>query len=211
MRTLVLLLIASTFVLAQDEPQAIRAVQPTTTPQHGVAMNEFGLWTEYSPTSFQGIGISRERSFSKVAVRYGRRMFTHRIVAMKYTLDLVPLAVLRQPVNSGWYDDFRHRETLYAAGLSPVGFQWNFLPRRRIQPIQSWTGGFLYFNRPAPFDNGTRFNYTFDAGVGVEMRAHERRAVTVMWKYNHISNAYQVPANPGIDSFSASIGFSLFR
>src|ERR1043166_4362886 len=102
MRPLVLLLLSASFVLAQDEPKAIRAIQPSSPTTQNQRRNEFGLWTEYSPTSFQGIGISRDRSFSKVAVRYGRNMFSHRILAMRYTLDLVPLAVLRQPVNSGW-------------------------------------------------------------------------------------------------------------
>src|SRR5215467_1507280 len=98
MRPFLLVLVLTSFALGQSDANAIRAVQPVPKPAgHSTPMNEFGLWTEYSPTSIEYLGISRDRSFSKVAARYGRRVFTTHWIAMKYTLDLVPLAILRQP------------------------------------------------------------------------------------------------------------------
>ncbi|MGD0631952.1 MAG: hypothetical protein ABR987_21690, partial [Terracidiphilus sp.] len=34
--------------------------------------------------------------------------------------------------------------------ISPVGFQWNFLPRRKLQPLFIGHGGYMYSTKPIP-------------------------------------------------------------
>jgi len=38
-----------------------------------------------------------------------------------------------------------------------------------------------------------------------------RRAVTVGYKYQHISNGYRSNINPGVDAQMIFVGFSVFR
>lgn len=48
--------------------------------------------------------------------------------------------------------------------MSPVGFQWNFLPHRRIQPLIEAHGGYMYSTKAIPTIDAGSFNFTFDMG-----------------------------------------------
>jgi hypothetical protein len=51
--------------------------------------------------------------------------------------------------------------------MSPIGFQWNFLPRHKLQPLVLGHGGYMYSTQPVPVPNAGSFNFTFDFGVGL--------------------------------------------
>ena len=219
MRWLSLFLFLSTLAFAQADGNLLMAsapnapsapaIQPAVVaaPAPAEPRNEFGLWSGYSPTSTVSFGQSTDRSFSKVALRYARRVLDTHHGSLRYTFDLVPLAVLRQP---NLLEPAR-RDTFYAAGLSPLGVQWNWRPKHDVQPIASWSGGFLYFNKRIPTPDASQYNYTFDAGVGVQVRQRHRETMTFMLKYNHISNGFQAKDNPGIDSITGTVGFSFLK
>ncbi len=180
------------------------AISPKPAPE---PPNEFGFVSVYSPTSVVAFGQTSNRSFSKVAFRYARRVWQGQNVSLKYTCDLVPLAILRQPSLT----DPSRTDTFHAMGMSPLGVQWNWRTHHEIQPVLSWTGGFLYFNKRVPWPTATQYNYTFDLGAGIEVHRHRKNLMTFMAKYNHISNGYQVNDNPGIDSISATMGFTFLK
>jgi lipid A 3-O-deacylase PagL len=222
-RLTILLALASSFVYAQTDGNVVTVAANTPTPTAApltpppvIAIapklapeppNEFGFVSVYSPTSVVAFGQSSNRSFSKLAFRYARRVLATKSGTLKYTCDLVPLAILRQPSLT----DPSHTDTFHAIGMSPLGVQWNWRPHHEIQPVVSWTGGFLYFNKRVPWPTATQYNYTFDIGAGVEVHRHRKNLMTFMAKYNHISNGYQVHDNPGIDSISATMGFSFLK
>jgi len=59
--------------------------------------------------------------------------------------------------------------------------------------------------------SSARFNFTYDFGGGVQIVRDSGRAFTFGYKYQHISNGYHAPVNPGIDVQMLSAGFSIFK
>ncbi|HEY3102487.1 MAG TPA: acyloxyacyl hydrolase [Pyrinomonadaceae bacterium] len=62
-----------------------------------------------------------------------------------------------------------------------------------------------------PFDDASRFNFTFDFSGGVQIVNSNRRSFTIGYKYQHISNGYTGTFNPGVDVQMVFAGFSIFR
>ncbi len=179
--------------------------------------NELSVWGGFSPDSstiITGTGRTKNARFGLLAVRYARRFNNNNKVNLKYTLDLVPLAILSNPdfrfiqtgANSFRVDETRR--TSYAYGIIPVGLQINFRPRKKVQPFIDGSGGFVYFNNRIPTDVGTHFTFTADVGAGAEFRLKNDRAVTVGYKYFHLSNGNRGEQNPGIDNNLIYVGYT---
>lgn len=180
--------------------------------------NELTVWGGFSPTSTSSlIGRTPDTRFGIVAFRYARRFNNNDTVNLKYTIDAVPIAVMNYP-------DFRIsgsitglpiqvqnvRETRRAFGIAPLGLQVNFRPRKKYQPFVGASGGLLYFNKTTPNFVGTRFNFTADVGGGLEIKLKDRRALTIGYKYYHISNGDRGIENPGYDNNLFYIGYTFF-
>lgn len=56
-----------------------------------------------------------------------------------------------------------------------------------------------------------RFNFTYDFGGGVQIVKESGRAITIGYKYNHISNGYHSSINPGVDVQMIYVGYSIRR
>jgi opacity protein-like surface antigen len=112
------------------------------------------------------------------------------------------------PNQNGGTTTYTGTETISCSGrqwtigeaISPVGFQWNFLPRRKTQPFFSGHGGYMYSTRAIPLDSAGSFNFTFDLGAGVELYRSKTRSIRAEYRYHHISNHGTATANPGIDN-----------
>ena len=175
--------------------------------------NEFGAWTGYSPFSFKLKGVSQDRRLFLLNLQYARTLFATNPLTLKYTAEIVPIALEMQPTQLyfiGGKELVNAAGTIYRAGASPVGFQGNF-GRKSIQPFANGSVGFLYFNQQVPITGSSQFNYTVTIGVGAQVFRRSGRSFTVGWKYHHLSNNYQATLNPGIDSSVFYAGFSIFR
>ena len=58
---------------------------------------------------------------------------------------------------------------------------------------------------------GTKFNYTWDFGIGVQLFVRDDQALTLGYDWKHISNAYSGRTNPGFDANILYVGYSFFR
>lgn len=115
-------------------------------------------------------------------------------------------------VHSGIETSFcRHRQWTVGEAMSPVGFQWNFRPRSKLQPLLDWHGGFMYSTRPIPIDFAGSFNFTVDAGAGIELYRTRTQSFRVEYRYHHISNAGTATYNPGIDSGLLQLTYAFGR
>lgn len=101
------------------------------------------------------------------------------------------------------------RQWTIGQAMSPVGFEWNFLPRRRKQPFAIAHGGYMYSTQPIPVETAGSFNFTFDVGAGFELYRSRTKSVRFEYRYHHISNHNTANANPGIDNglFQATYAF----
>ncbi len=97
-------------------------------------------------------------------------------------------------------------------GLEPVGFDFNFRRRHRIQPVAGINGGFLKFPRDVPISNSNSFNFTFSLRGALQIFTSESRSLTIGYRFHHISNANTGnPFNPGIDSNFIYAGYSFHK
>ena len=182
--------------------------------------SEFGGWAGTSFANPTLIGTTTNRRFVSVGLRYGFVFGVKSDVAFEYTLDVVPAAILIQPPGTQLVEETGNRRyagqgrsAVYGAGVSPIGFKFNFARRRKWQPFFAATAGFVYSAQPIPIPvpDATQFNFTFDFGGGVQVFTAGGKAVTVGYKFDHISNAFRTAVNPGVDMNMLYVGFSVFR
>jgi opacity protein-like surface antigen len=179
--------------------------------------NEFGIWGGISFDAPTWIGKTPDARFGNIGLRYGRVLAANDNLAFSWTIDVVPVAVLSVnrftivPTGSGSFTVQRSRDRTYAAGLSPIGLKLNFRRSETLQPFASGSGGFLYFSKDVPVPGAARFNFTFDFGGGVQIVRSSGRAITIGYKYQHISNGDRSPINPGVDVQMFYGGFSIFK
>jgi hypothetical protein len=190
------------------------AIQPANTrvdvspAAHGP--NEFSFWTAGTLNAPHVIALSNDRRVTLAGFRYGRRIFNTRPLAFTYTVDAIPAVLVSQPRNFKGTNT-GGREWIYGAGFSPIGFHFDVLPRHRLQPFVDASGGGVWFTRALPYSDSTKFNFMFEAGGGVRYFERNGHALTFGWKFHHISNAYRVDDNPGIDSNMIYTAFSFFK
>jgi hypothetical protein len=85
-------------------------------------------------------------------------------------------------------------------GISPIGFQWNFMPSMKTQFFADGHGGYMYSSQPIPDFTAGAFNFTFDIGSGIEYFRNHSNSLRAELRYHHISNHYTANFNPGIDN-----------
>jgi opacity protein-like surface antigen len=92
------------------------------------------------------------------------------------------------------------RQWTIGEAMSPIGFEWNFLPRHTKQLFVASHGGYMYSTQPIPLETAGSFNFTFDLGAGLELYRSKNRSIRCEYRYHHISNHNTANANPGIDN-----------
>jgi Lipid A 3-O-deacylase (PagL) len=197
---------------AQDSPSsAARGREENGDTWLRPGSNEFGVWAGYSPFSFKLKGASQDRELFLLNLQYARTLFATPPLTLKYTAEIVPVALEMQPTQRYFVGGkvlVNPAGTIYGGGASPIGFQGNF-GRKSIQPFANGSVGFLYFREQVPVVGSSQFNYTITIGVGAQFFRRPGRSLTLGWKYHHLSNDNQATLNPGIDSSVFYAGFSI--
>jgi opacity protein-like surface antigen len=103
------------------------------------------------------------------------------------------------------------RRWVIGEAISPIGFQWNFMPRKKLQPIFVGHGGYMYSTQQIPVDGAGSFNFTFDLGAGFELFQTKGRSIRAEYRYHHISNHSTAQENPGIDNGVFQLTYSFGR
>jgi hypothetical protein len=182
--------------------------------------NEFAVWGGGSFQASTLIGKTEDAKLGVLGLCYARLLTEKKNLSLKYTIDVLPAVVLNysqtqlafRVVNNTPAVVTRTVDyTVYGAGLAPIGLQMNFRPKKKAQPFVATSGGFLYFSQPVPNSAGKQFNFTADLSGGLQIMTSEKRAVTMGYKYHHLSNAYRGDVNPGYDSNVFYVGFSFFK
>ena len=177
---------------------------------------EFGFWSGYAWTSPENIGVSPDRKFFSLNAKYSIVVLNSSHTSLRWVSEVVPVAILHQPTQT-YYDPrlggtyTQQANTRFAFGVTPLGLQFNVLRHRKVQPFADIHGGMLVFNHAVPVPNARAFNFTFNFGGGVEIFTSERNSLTIGFKYHHLSNNETAPANPGVDSPMAYIGYSWYK
>lgn len=185
--------------------------------------NEFGIWGAYSFSSPNIIGNPAHMQFGQLAFRYARLLHSSPVLGIEYTIDMEPVEITQPEIfpsceiTSGGIvivTDCPAHEYVYAGGLSPIGWKFNFLRRHQWQPLVATTGGFVASLKPIPREvpMGAQFNFTFDFQAGIQhFNSSRTRAWTFAYKFQHISDANRTSVNPGVNFNMFSVGYSFFK
>ncbi len=190
---------------------------PVTAPsswQGPGGKHEFGAWWGMSLMSGHIWGYSGDVKYMPIDLRYSYELYRHHESwTMRYAPEMTALAMLDWPTpnTTATGGSFNQRKRVYGSGLSPVGFQADFLPLHRVQPFLSTDGGFIYFSDRTLSPQGSQFMYTIDYGAGLNIFHHKNQAITIGYRYQHLSNANISMHNPGTDANTFYVGVSRFR
>ena len=159
---------------------------------------EYGI-SPFNPSNFAG---PKEfdvygRDLNLVSFRIGRVIGTKKNVSYQYMFGVTPLSIFtKNEVKNPDYVSAAAtpnvaktiRKTTYAIAFQPVNFKFIFFAKNRLKPYAQTGAGLLYASKPVPVPYSKRFNFTGDFGGGLMYMLNEKRAVSLGYKYFHISN-----------------------
>lgn len=117
----------------------------------------------------------------------------------EWSADFMPLYYVVQPGKNA-----------YGAGFNPVNLKWNLTSGSRAVPYFELGGGVLFTSTEVPAITSTT-NFLTHGALGVHIFTHEKRALTLSTRFEHISNAGLATPNPGINTIQFAVGFNWFK
>jgi hypothetical protein len=148
-------------------------------------------------------------------VEYDRHSWGHFLGArMDYVAEILPFVLLNKPLYvNKWgvpeYSISRARQLVPGLGISPIGFRWQWRDKKSIKPYLEAKGGILGFTKKVPSSAATYANLSLQSAIGVQVKMNERWGLRLgLFSDFHFSNAFIVPANPGLDVMNANLGLS---
>lgn len=173
-------------------------------------MNGWGVWAGGSLYSTTLIAKTKGSRFGLVGLQYGRVLATENDMAVRFTADLIPFAVLSYPPppRPEKADITPTPSPVYGIGAAPAGVQFVYHTSHPVQPFFGGSGGLMYFPSPIPDGRGRKLNYTFDFSAGLRWVVGDHRVLTVGYRFHHLSNGFRGEINPGFDANIFFIGLS---
>ena len=174
--------------------------------------HEIGAWWGVSLISGHIWGYAQDVKYMPVDLRYSYEFHRHHESwTMRYAPEVTAIAMIDWPTPNTSGSRFNQRKRVYGSGVSPAAFQWSFLPLHRVQPFFSGAGGFIYFSDRVLSPQGSQWMYTIDYGTGLNFFRHGNQAITLGYRYQHLSNADISHHNPGTDANTFYVGISRFH
>jgi hypothetical protein len=171
--------------------------------------NELGIWGGGAVATSTLIGRWTDFDFGELAFRYARNLWGNGDFSLDWTVDAVPLALISLDRGGEPAHNAGPQSTVYGAGIAPIGLRVDYDGLGWCRPYFATNVGFLMFEDRIPA-TGTKFNYTWDFGVGAQFFVTDDQALSFGYDFKHISNAYAGQTNPGFDSDILYVGYSFF-
>jgi hypothetical protein len=132
-------------------------------------------------------------------------------VSISYSGELMPVAVLLQP--GQYLPRFVPAHAVYGFAVTPLGFTADFGRRHRVYSFLQTNEGIIASNEPIPVNvpGATGLNFLINLGGGVRIKMGARRAISLGYKFLHISNGFTSAVNPGVDNNVFYAGFSILK
>jgi len=176
--------------------------------------HEVGLWWGYSGFSGDIWGAAHSVSYMPVGIQYSYEFLRHnQSWSLRYSPEITPYARiswLQPDVVTNVVSASSPRLHSSGSGASPVGFRLSLHPMAAVQPFLTTNGGFIYFRNRVLSPQGSQFMYTIDFGTGVTIYQRRKQAITIGYRYQHLSNANISFHNPGTDANTFYFGISRF-
>jgi hypothetical protein len=204
-RALLILLAAAPAWAAFCSPGGSLGTTPSK-PRH-----DFQFFAGYSPVSATLIGTTTDRRFFMAGFGYSYRCWVWPGISVSYSGELMPAAVLLQP--GQYLPQFVAAHSVYGFAITPLGFTVDFGRRHRVYPFLQTNEGIIASTEPIPINvtGATGLNFLIDVGGGVRIKTGHRRAISLGYKFLHISNGFTSAVNPGVDNNVFYAGFSILK
>ena len=179
--------------------------------------HEFQFFGGYSPQSSTFIGSESDRRLVLAGFSYRYRCWSWNPVSLSYTAGVMPAAIMMVPAQTyrvyGGYFRNVAGHAVYGVAVAPVGLVLDFGRARRFHPFLETIEGVIASTEPIPENqpDASGLNFLFDFGVGLRWNIGAKRAVTLGYKFFHISNAGTTDFNPGVDNNVFYLGYSFLR
>ena len=194
---------------SSDEEELLLPQPPPEPLRRGV--NEWGIWGAISIKSRTPIGNTIYRTTWLAGIRYGRVVGTMWHTAFEYTFDFVPLElVLNDPSGPPDESGVERVHNVYGFGIWPAGIKFILGEGCNIKPFVGINSGLVLFKEAVPWE-GRRANIAGNLDAGVHFMMGENRALTIAYKYHHVSNAYTAERNVGTNVNMVMVGYSWFK
>jgi hypothetical protein len=182
---------------------------PSSSPSE--LRHDFQFFAGYSPVSATLIGTTTDRRFLMAGFGYSYRCWVWPGVSISYSGELMPAAVLLQP--GQYLPQFVPAHAVYGFAVTPLGFTADFGRRHRVYAFLETHEGVIASTEPIPIDvpSATGLNFLIDVGGGVRIKTGRRLAISLGYKFLHISNGFTTAVNPGVDNNIFYAGFSILR
>jgi len=184
----------------------------------GDPRHEFELFAGYSPASTTLIGTATDRRFVAAGFTYEYRCWIWNSVSLSYSATAMPAAIALQPAQvvptfTAPYQRFSSPHAVYGFAVAPLGFTLDLFRKRRFHPFAETIEGLIASAEPIPENqiDASGLNFLFDLGAGVRWNPSPRRAISLGYRFLHISNADTTSFNPGVDNNIFYIGYSFLR
>jgi hypothetical protein len=144
-------------------------------------------------------------------VEYDRHSWDYFLKArMDYVAEVLPVAILRQPVLTDVWGvpQSPARERVPGLAISPIGLRMMWRSKQRIKPYLIAKGGMIGFDKKALAQQAAYENFLLQIGIGLQARLTKRVDARVGFADVHFSDAFVVPSNPGLDSMTVNGGLS---
>jgi lipid A 3-O-deacylase PagL len=173
--------------------------------------HDFQFFAGYSPVSATLIGTTTDRRLFLAGFSYSHRCWIWSGVSISYSGELMPAAVLLQP--GQYLPQFVPAHAVYGFAVTPLGFTADFGRGHRVFPFLQTNEGIIASSEPIPINvaGATGLNFLIDIGGGVRIKTGQRRAISLGYKFLHISNGFTSPVNPGVDNNVFYAGFSILK
>jgi hypothetical protein len=165
--------------------------------------HDFQFFAGFSPSSTVVSHAAPNRRLVVAGFSYSYHCWVWSSVSLNYTATAMPAAIVIQPDS----------HAVYGFGVTPLGFTFEPTCRRRLSPFLDTMEGMIASTEPIPENqtNATGLNFLFGAGGGVRWNFAPRRALTLGYRFLHISNANTTSYNPSLNSHVIYAGYSLSR
>jgi Lipid A 3-O-deacylase (PagL) len=178
--------------------------------------HDFQFFGGYSPATSTLIGTTTDRRLAVAGFSYSYACWTWRSVSLSYTASVLPAAIMLEPSETLYNFVFPYlspAHAVYGFAVAPLGFTLEIAPARRVHPFAETMEGIIASTEPIPVNltDASGLNFLFDLGGGVRWRVAPRQAISIGYRFLHISNAGTTSFNPGVDNNVIYVGYSFRR
>jgi len=179
-------------------------------------VHEFGvIWGFSTMSGHVWGGTVGDVKTMPIAVRYSYLLHEGGGWALRYSPEFTAMAMIDWPTpitnlsNPNYL--YNQRTRAYGSGVSPVGVQMDILPASRVQPFFGSNEGAIYYDQPVLAAGGPRLMYTVDFGGGVNIFRKHSQAVTIGYRYQHLTGTGAASQTVSTDTNMFYVGVSRFR